>query len=441
MERQLSGYDVPGGLKVQARRIGWGVIPLLTVAGLVSALETELSILRSQYNGGGNLTSTVLLGGVCMGLTIATALWFYRCIQSWRSAALLIAVMVVANCSSLFYQYVPRSLYQDKQLPLLGTTELDIFAFILPSCLVAFIGFALVLLPVRKALRTVPMAIFSAGLASLIFVFIVNLQRGDWFSIWSAEPMGLLWQTTLAFFLGLSLWLGQITIKAGSFTLEPSAARGTGSSLRNGYISLGLLVGYFISLHVWTGAVVKRYARMVEQYQTRVKIELAQSLAEAPSRENLPAVEPKPIDEALLRQEIGGWTPYGSDSRMLPAETTLPAYEKANSRALLPQRYLSSISYSDGRNGMALPVVNVTTYPTTAWAKYELRHIPTSNKIIIRPDSVKKVMKFGNRLYQEGPYFYWPSGNKLVFLNFIGMHQSVFDEFLKVYLTKYPSGL
>jgi|ERR1044071_1295387 hypothetical protein len=440
MEQQLSS-DTPTRLNSQPGRINWGVMPLLMVAGLVSALETEMSILRSEYNGGGNLTSTVLLSGLCLGLTIITALWFYRRIQSWTSAALLVVMMVVANCSPLFYKYVPSAFYQDKDLPLLGTTALYLFAFIFPSCFVAFIGFALVLLPPRKALRTLPMAIFSAGLATLTFALIVDLQRGAWFSFWSAEPLGLLWQNTLASFLGLSLWLGQITVGAGSPTLKPSRFRAAGSSLRNGFISLGLLVGYFICLHVWTGAVVKRYARSVEQYQARVKTELAQSLAEAPSRENLPAVEQKPIDEALLRHKIGGWAPYGSDSRMLPAETTLPAYEKANTRALLPQRYLSSVSYWDGGNGMALPIVNVTTYPTADWARYELRHIPTSNEIIIRPDSVKQVMKFGNRLYQEGPYFYWPSGDKLVFLNFMGMHQSVIDDFLKVYLEKYPSAL
>lgn len=437
MEQQLSSDDVGGGLKIQTRRIGWSVIPLLTVAGLVSSLETEISILRSQYNGGGNSTSTVLLGGLCMGLTIATALWFYRCIQSWTSAALLVAVMVIANCCPLFYKYVPTSLYQDKQLSLLGTTKLYLFAFIFPSCLVAFIGFALILLPRSKALLTVLMAISSAGFATLTFVFIVNLQRGAWFSIWSDEPLGLLWQNTLAFFLGLSLWLGQITIRAGSSTPAPSRVRYAGSWLRNGWIASGILIGYFVGLHIWTASVVHRYGEMVDQEQVRVKREIAQSVTNAPSRENLPPVQQIPLDELLIMHEVAGWTPYASAAKMLPAESVLPSSEK---RVPRPQRYSCGASYTGGDNGFGLRV-KVTTYPTADWAKYDLRNEPMTNEIIEHPDWIKRLTKFGNNLYQEGPYFYWSSGNKLVFLDCQGIYQSVIDEFLKAYLEKYPSSV
>ena len=437
MEQQLSSDDAGGGLKIQTRRIGWSVIPLLMVAGLVSSLETEISILRSQYNGGGNSTSTVLLGGLCMGLTIATALWFYRCIQSWASATLLVAVMVVANCSSLFYRYVPRSLYQDKQLSLLGTTKLDLFAFIFPSCLVAFIGFALILLPRSKTLWTVLMATFSAGFATLTFVFIVNLQRGAWFSIWSDEPLGLLWQNTLASFLGLSLWLGQVTIRAGSSTPAPSRVRYAGSWLRNGWIASGILIGYFVGLHIWTASVLHRYAEMVEREQARVKKEIAQAIANAPSRENLPPVQQVPLDELLIMHEVAGWTPYASAAKMLPAESVLPSSEK---RVPRPQRYSCGASYTGGDNGFGLRV-KVTTYPTAEWAKYDLRNEPMTNEIIEHPDWIKKLTKFGNNLYQEGPYFYWSSGNQLVFLDCQGIYQSVIDEFLKAYLEKYPSSV
>jgi hypothetical protein len=437
MVQQLSSEDAGGGLKVQPRRIGWGILPLLTVAGLVSSLETEISILRSQHNGGGNSTSTVLLGGLCLGLSIVTALGFYKRIQSRTSAALLISVIVVANCSPLFYQYVPRSLYQDKQLPLLGTTELDLFAFIFPSCLVAFIGFALVLLPARKVLRTVPVAIFSAGLATLTFAFIVDLQRGAWFSLWSTEPLGLLWQNTLAVFLGLSLWLGQIAIREDTPMPAPSHVRGAVPPLRNGWIALGILVGYFVGLHIWTASVLHRYAEMVEQNQARVKREIAQALADAPSRENLPPVQQSPLDEMLIMHGVAGWTPYASAAKMLSAENVVPNSEK---RVPRPQRYSCGASYTGGDNSFGLRV-KVTTYPTADWAKYDLRNEPVTNEIIEHPDWIKRLTKFGNNLYQEGPYFYWSSGNKLVFLDCQGIYQSVIDEFLKAYLEKYPSSV
>lgn len=440
MEQQLSGRDVPGTLKIRARRIGWGVIPLLTFAGLVSSLETGLSVVRSELNGGGGPTSTVLLGGLCLGLTIVTALWFYRSIRSWMSAALLLAVMVVANCSPLLYKYVPSSFYQDKNLPLLGTTELDHFVFFFPTCLVAFIGFGLLLLRWRNAMRTVPVAIASVVMATLTFVYIVERQRGAWFSLWSAVPLWPLWQMTLASFLGLSLWLGQITTRAGSSTLEPSETIGAGSSLRKGFISLGILVGYFTSLHIWNASVLERRAKTNQQIEVRIKAELAQSLAVAPSRENLPRPEQKPIGEVLLMQGVAGWTPYASDVRMLPAETGLPPNDGPFSRVLLPQRYSSGASYTNGSSDMGLRV-RVTTYPTSDWARYELRHTPMTNEQIIHPEWVKKLAKSGNYVYQDGPYLYWPSGNNLVLLDCQGIQQSVIDEFIEAYLEKYPSSL
>jgi hypothetical protein len=66
MEQQLSNDDVPVTLNIPPRTIGWGVIPLLAFAGMVSSVETEISINASELNGGGGSTTTLLLGGLCL---------------------------------------------------------------------------------------------------------------------------------------------------------------------------------------------------------------------------------------------------------------------------------------------------------------------------------------------------------------------------------------
>jgi hypothetical protein len=439
MEQRSGRDDENSRLTVQPRTVGLGVVPLLTLAGTVSALQTEFSIITSELNGGGNLTTTVLLGGLCLGLTIVTALLLYKSITSWASAASLVAVMVVANCPPLFWQWVPSSFHQDKDLPLLGTTELVNFVFFLPACLVAFTGFALVLFPARKSLRTVPIAIAFAILATLTFVYIVDREPDAWSLLFTTKELGLLWQPTLAFFLGLSLWVEQIVLTRGSPAFESSYSRPPGSSRRNGFVALGILGVYFIALHLWTHAVVKRYGERAKQYQARVKDELADSLAVAPSLENLPPVQQDPIEKVVLMHTVAGWSPYVSGSRMLPAEAGFRDSLR-NPVAPRPQRYSSGISYTDasGRIGLS---VEVTTYPTADWARYELRHIPTPNALIYYPESVRKLAIFGNNVYQDGPYFYWSSGNKLVLLSGQDIQQSAIDEFLKAYLEKYPSSL
>jgi len=183
---------------------------------------------------------------------MVTALWFYRRLDSWESATLLVIVIVVGNCSTLFDQGSP-ALSKPMDLPFAGTTEPDHFLFFLCTCLVTFIGFALVLLRRRKALWTVLIATVFAVIATLTFVSIVEGSRGI-MNPFDAEGLGILWQMTLSFFLGLSLWVGQITMRPAM--LQPSPD-GVDSSVRNAFISLGILVLCFICVQIWTSAVVR----------------------------------------------------------------------------------------------------------------------------------------------------------------------------------------
>jgi hypothetical protein len=260
MGQQL-GSDVPDRLNGQSRRIGFGVIPCFIFAGMLSTAYTLIALKKSELHQGGNHIITALVSAFCLGLFIVTSLWFYERLESWTTAALLVGVMVVANGSAWFDKYVPQSLYQDKKLPLLGFTEPIHIVLFFPTCLLAFIGFALVLLGWRNAGRTVPVAVTFATLAMLTFVKQVEHQVG-WGFRFSDEALDFLWQMVLVFFLGLSLWVGQITIRPGATTVPPSRIP-VGSSVRNGFITLGILVGCFIGVQIWTSVVVKRHAKML----------------------------------------------------------------------------------------------------------------------------------------------------------------------------------
>lgn len=435
MEQQHK--DVSAPINGQPRRIGWAVVPLLLFAGLLSTVAAFRTIVMADLNTGSeNLFRTELLGGLSMGLIFVTVLMFYNRIRSWRSAILLVVITVAAHCPPLFYRYVPSFFNQDADLPLLGRTLLADCVFFLPASLIAFIGFSLVLLPARKASRTVPVSIIFSLLANLVFLYVIDRQRGAWISFFNAEPFWPLWQLTLAFFLGMTLRIGQLAVSSASFATGPSRVRLF--PYRNSFIALGILVAYLIGLSLWTGGVMAKQAEKNQQEQARVKAELAQSLANPPSRENLPPVEQRPMGEMLLMKGVGSWSVFGSHTQLLPAETELPAYERGiTPRALRPERYQATAAYSTSGSTRVV----VTTFPTADWAQYELRHASGTNQMILHPDWVKKLTKFGNSFYQEGAYIFWPSNNHLVMIDCQGINQSVIDEFLKAYLAKYPSSL
>lgn len=250
-----AGSDFRDRLNGQSRRIGFGVIPRFIFAGMLSTAYTLIALRKSELHQGGNHILTVLISAFCLGLFIVTSLWFYERLESWTTTALLVGIMVVANISACFDKYVPQYLFQDKQLPLLGFTEPVHIVLFFPTCLVSFIGFGIVLLGWRNAGRTVPVAITFATLATLTFVKQVEHQVG-WGFRFSDEALDFPWQMLLVVFLGLSLWVGQITIRPGAATVQSSRIP-VGFSVRNGFITLGVLVGCFIGVQIWTSFVVK----------------------------------------------------------------------------------------------------------------------------------------------------------------------------------------
>jgi hypothetical protein len=192
---------------------------------------------------------------------------------------------------------------------------------------------------------------------------------------------------------------------------------------------------FWVTTGTWAHSFQVRERKRIHELQTRVKAEISTSLAEAPTLENLSAPAPKPLDQVLLIQEINGWKPYSSGSQDYPAQKN-----GGDTSAPSPERRTYYARYATLGNDWAVQA-NVTEYPNAEWAKYEVRNTPMPHEFISHGDSIKPLVRFGNNLFQEGPYFFWASDRQLILLDCQMVVSDVIDEFLKAYLVKYPSSL
>ena len=78
--------------------------------------------------------------------------------------------------------------------------------------------------------------------------------------------------------------------------------------------------------------------------------------------------------------------------------------------------------------------VHITQYPNAEWARFDVLN---STGCV----DLTRLNRFGHTFYQDGPYFSWSNGDRLIQLDCHGVLRPVIDEFLQAYLAKYPSGL
>jgi hypothetical protein len=178
-----------------------------------------------------------------------------------------------------------------------------------------------------------------------------------------------------------------------------------------------------------TDRVVKRpgqpaVARAQEEISTRV--------ASAPSRVNLPALNEDRLDRVFLMEGVGEWRPSYTSSSRMPADQVGGA-----TFAPRPERisYYAYYSRSTVRPDASTSVtVHITQYPNAEWARFDVLNNTGQA-------GLPRLSQFGSTFYQDGPYFSWSNGDRLILLNCSGMPRPVIDEFLKAYLAKYPSDL
>ena len=164
----------------------------------------------------------------------------------------------------------------------------------------------------------------------------------------------------------------------------------------------------------------------------RAQEEITTRVASAQSRVNLPALQEDTVDRVFLMEGVGEWRPYYSSSSRMPADQAGGA-----TFAPRPERisYYAYYSRSTVRPDASTSVtVHITQYPNAEWARFDVLNNTGQA-------GLPRLSQFGNTFYQDGPYFSWSSGDRLILLDCSGTPRPVIDEFLKAYLTKYHSDL
>lgn len=168
----------------------------------------------------------------------------------------------------------------------------------------------------------------------------------------------------------------------------------------------------------------------------------ARMRADVPSMENLPGIQPMTVDEAVINAPIAGYTPHQATRGQ-----EMGSHEKG---FLKPGGLSYHVTYYP--DGEPRPYQNsvsvyVLQYPNAQWASY-LAEFPYN---IYNPHDDPKVhttvtrfqnkvrTDFFNRAGTASVYYMWPSGNNLVTLTYYMFDEK--EEFLRVYLEKYPSSI
>jgi hypothetical protein len=411
----------------------WTLIPALTLAGFVSAIFTGFIWWPSIVAGHNSEDLYVVLGSTSFGLALGAVVWCYGLVQSWKILGGLVAVTVAAHLLELHAEtHAGNWLREYVEIPVVGNVEPLVAATSFGVALVLYIVWILLTSPRYKVTWAVVVALGCAFLAALTVTAIHGTQRGAWISFFTGRPLELVWQTALAGFLGLALALKQPT---HLFHAPPETEKPHSSFAKRMAVG-GVLLGYFLVTGTWSTSVATRDARRRAQLAASIEAEAATKIAHAPSFDNLPPLTVRPFDEVLVWENIGEWTPSAPGSYVSPALRNNPIPLPGQQAQVAPERKTYYLGYSKSGGGPAVRA-NVTVYPNEQWARYEVDVPPITRQA----RNIKLLQRFGNNIYQDGPYFYWSSGDKVVNLDCQMVPLDVIDEFLKAYLQKFPSNV
>lgn len=421
--------DVRSSSEKITERIYWSLIPALTFVGLCSALFSGRIWWPAVSTNGEWLF--VILANLSFGLALGAVLWFYRLIHTWMRLGILVGITLLAHLLKLYSEaHVPMQWREWMDIPRVGSVKPEVAAKSFGVALILFVVLPLLTTRRAKIGLAIVIAFVCATLEAATVTLVDGTQRGAWISFLTGDELGILWQPCLAFFLAVALVLYGLTTPLAVRTQKKPQ-----SPFMIRFAAFGIVLTYWAITATWAHSFSIHEGRRIRELQAHLKAEIAKSLAEAPSFENLPTPAPEQPEEVPLLQEINGWELYYSGSQIYPAERN-----GGDTIARAPARRRYYGSYATRGDNRAVEV-SITEYPNAEWAKYSVRNTPMTHVFIEHPDWVKQLVKFGNNVFQEGPYVFWASDRRLIFLDCQGVLPDVIDEFLKAYLAKYPSSL
>jgi hypothetical protein len=245
----------------------------------------------------------------------------------------------------------------------------------------------------------------------------------------------LIWQPGTALLLGLLLaWERRLPVPSTPFPIRPDVPK---VRAQPGIQVVAAI--FFTCLLGFLGFLVVRTIRSQRLASARATA-YKRSVAESPPVLDLPRIEPLLPEQALLTHEIGGLYPWFPVANSVGPSSPVPAINYAVGYTVIKDQRSGSI--------VRVVAVNVTQFPTAEWARYRVKY-PLSNVAINSSEYLSNVQKFGDTVVQDTSMRYpdgggnlcfrWPSGNFAVSLCY--ETRQVDEEFLKLYLEKYPSAL
>lgn len=426
---------------------------LLPVEGVVSGLLTCLIPALPGIGG-----PMFLFIGWIFGAVISLHCWLFR---GLRSPFRIIGF--VATCTLAYTVSVFATMWCPFRLQFLNFSgdrqgAVDSSPFLIGGFLggaIVSAGVQFFLVPAKNWLKFLVKAFWISVLCGFLGVFGWAIGEQMWEARWlpgfgadlDFYTLYMVWQT------GAAALLGMLLPRQGSAAVVPVSARAGYEMARlpkkrsmqpmAGIVFFGLVmagIGWFVARQIQGERMGRRMQAAQQAARERA---YAQQVAERPSAENLPNIEPLPVEQMLVLRPISGH-PVGNvvdrGTRRLPIATVgdVP-------KVTYWTNYKRSESASEGEAPFA--DVSVNLYPNSDWAVYATKGIPLWDLAALYPDDITTVTKFGNKVIKNTVmrrptggdlYFYWVSGNQFIRIRFFDQEE---DEFLREYLELHPSTL
>jgi hypothetical protein len=424
----------------------------LPFEGLLSGLLTcALPPLLGSIGG-----DVLLFVGAVFGAVISAHFWLFRGLRSgWRVfgfVATSTAAYTIAFYSTAWTPIRIAAL----NFTGTGSGDIDSSQFLTGGFVggaIVFVGFFFFLSPAGEVSRFLVKAFCFSLIAALLGVF--GWVAGDilgkipgfgprYNQNFNYYALYVIWQTGVAMLFVFLLPAQESSVVRPA--IAPPRNRESGEPAKSLPLaaklfmaSVAIVLGFFIVSQI-------RAERSAHRLQAQESAAQARRIVERPSTENLPAIEPLPVEQVLVLNPIAGH-PGSLINQGTPGQSV--TVDGAGST--VPSVFYSVIyKRSQWATSDEEPVasVAVTLFPNSDWARYETKQVPDWNLAATNPQDVTTVTKFENKIlmntimrYPDGTgnlYFYWVSGNRFVLVRFFGPED---DEFLAEYLKLHPSTL